>query len=89
MRILLYKIFLIFSIIKEYISYNETVPFNWTQNPQFCYVEDFILSTNYRPLYKEIYPIRGCDSDERNKNYAVGYGIVNITYQPKLDFFFP
>ena len=33
--------------------------------------------------------MKGCTSDERNKNYATNFGINNITLQPKLDFFIP
>ena len=89
MKILLHKIILIYLIIKEYLFYNESIPFNWTQFPQYCYIEDFILSNNYRPFVNDIYPMKGCSSDERNKNYATNVGIMNITFQPKLDFFFP
>ena len=89
MKILLFNIFLLYQLIKQYLFYNVSIPFNWTQTPQYCYVEDFILSNNYRPLVDDIYPQRGCSSDERNKNYATNFGIINITYQPKLDFFFP
>ncbi len=88
MKILLFNIFLLYQLIKQYLFYNVSIPFNWTQTPQYCYVEDFILSNNYRPLVDDIYPQRGCSSDERNKNYATNFGIINITYQPKLDFFF-
>ena len=84
-----FQIILIYQILKECLSYNESVPFNWTLHPKYCYVEDFILSNNYRTLMTEIYPMRGCSSDERNMNYATQNGITNITYQPKLDFFFP
>ena len=89
MKRLLYKILFLFQIINEYLSYNDSIPFNWTQNPKYCYVEDFKLSNNYRPFVIDIYPIRGCNSDERNKNYAIHYGITNITFHPKLDYFFP
>ena len=88
-NILFYQILLFYKIIRECFSYNESVPFNWTKTPQYCYVEDFILSNNYRTLLPEIFPIRGCSSDERNQNYFLNEGITNITFQPKLDFFFP
>ena len=88
MKILLFQI-IFSSIIEEYLLYNESIPFNWTKIPQFCYIEDFILSNNYRPYVDDIYPMKGCNSDERNKNYATNVGITNITFQPKLDFFFP
>ena len=89
MKLFSYKIVLLLQLLKEALSYNKSIPFNWTRAPKYCYVEDFILSNNYRPFIKEIYPIRGCNSDERNKNYASNFGITNITFQPKLDFFFP
>ena len=89
MKILLYEIILLNIIIRKTFSYNESIPFNWTKTPQFCYVEDFVLSNNYRPLVDDIYPMKGCSSDERNRNYATQFGITNITFQPKLDFFFP
>ena len=50
----------------------------------------FITDQN-RPYYEEIYPIRGCSSDERNRLYAQkgqDFGLTNITYEPSLDFFF-
>ena len=87
MKLLLHIIFLLLQLLKEDLSYNKSIPFNWTRAPKYCYVEDFILSNNYRPFIKEIYPIRGCNSDERNKNYASNFGITNITFQPKFDFF--
>ena len=76
-------------MVKEYISYNDSIPFNWTKNPDFCFKEDFVLSNNYRTFQNEIYPKRGCSSNELNKNYAVRIGVTNITYYPRLDFFFP
>ena len=88
MKLLSFKLLLLYQLIKQYLFYNDSIPFNWTKTPQYCYVEDFILSNNYRPLVDDIYPLRGCSSDERNKNYATNYGITNITFQPKLDFFF-
>ena len=88
MKRLLYKTILLLQIIKEILSYNESIPFNFTQTPQYCYVEDFILSNNYRPFVDDIYPMKGCSSDERNRNYATNFGITNITFQPRLDFFF-
>jgi len=88
MKILLFQI-IFYSIIEEYLLYNESIPFNWTKIPQFCYIEDFILSNNYRPYVDDIYPMKGCNSDERNSNYATNIGITNITFQPKFDFFFP
>ena len=88
MKNLLCKIILLYLFIRKSLSYNESIPFNWTQTPQYCYAEDFVLSNNYRPLVEDIYPMKGCNSDERNKNYATKFGITNITFQPKLDFFF-
>jgi hypothetical protein len=78
MKSIIYKILLLCQIIKEYISYNETIPFNWTQNPLFCYREDFVFSNNYRTLQNEIYPIRGCNSSQRNFDYAQKIGLMNI-----------
>ena len=89
--IILFKILLIYQLIKESLSYNASIPFNWTKIPDICYEEDFILTNQYRPYYEDIYPIRGCNSDERNRLYAlkgVDFGLTNITYEPKLDFFF-
>ena len=91
--ITLYAIIVIFQILKEAFTYNESVPFNFTQTPNYCYQEDFILSKEYRPFVDDIYPIRGCSSDERNRNYQnnnSGYQLrlVNITFEPSLDYFF-
>ena len=91
--ITLYPIIVIFQILKEAFTYNESVPFNFTQTPNYCYQEDFILSKEYRPFVDDIYPIRGCSSDERNRNYQnnnSGYQLrlVNITFEPSLDYFF-
>ena len=58
-----------------------------------CYEETFILTDQYRTLNYpyEIFPRRGCSSDERNKISANtgNQGIINITYSPRLDYFFP
>ena len=91
--ITLFPIIVIFQLIEEAFTYNETVPFNFTDKPRFCYVEDFILSMEYRPFVDDIYPVRGCSSDERNKNYHVvniSYSVrlANITFEPSLDYFF-
>ena len=55
--------FIIFQILREISSYNNSIPFNFSQNPEICYVEDFELTMRYRPFLREIYPIRGCNSD--------------------------
>ena len=89
MKSLLCKILLLFQIIKEYIAYNDSIPFNWTKTPKYCYFEDYLLTPHYRTLTSDYFPIRGCSSDERNKQYRSNEGINNITFQPKLDFFFP
>ena len=89
MKAFIYIILFLCKLIKRCISYNESVPFNWTTTPPYCYEKDFKLSQNYRPLVKDIYPIRGCDSNELNSNYATIVGLNNITFYPKLDFFFP
>ena len=91
--ITLYPLIVIFQIFKEAFAYNESVPFNFTTTPNFCYQEDFILSKEYRPFVDDIYPIRGCNSDERNKNfhYTNTYNhtrLANITFEPSLDYFF-
>ena len=88
MKAFIYIILFLCKLIKRCISYNESVPFNWTTTPPYCYEKDFKLSQNYRPLVKDIYPIRGCDSNELNSNYATIVGLNNITFYPKLDFFF-
>ena len=91
-NIILIQVVVIYNLIKECLSYNASIPFNWTKIPDICYEEDFILTNQYRPYYEDIYPIRGCNSDERNRLYALkgaNFGLTNITYQPKLDFFFP
>ena len=89
--------FIIFQILREISSYNNSIPFNFSQNPEICYVEDFELTMRYRPFLREIYPIRGCNSDERNRNYnsrineSTNIGdflLTNITYEPRLDYFF-
>ena len=74
--------------IKKILCYNESIPFNWTQNPKYCYVEDFSLSNNYRTFIKEIYPIRGCDKDILNTQYGKDIPLNNVTFYPNLDFFF-
>ena len=94
MKILNIFLLLIFHLIKESLSYNDSIPFNWTKEPDFCYREDFELNDLYRPFYPDIYPIRGCSFNEKNrlyeeKAYKAGFGLTNITYEPKLDFFFP
>lgn len=91
MKKLMFIILVLCEFIKKCFSYNETIPFNWTQNPNYCYVEDFLLTHHYRPYQKdiEVYPIRGCNSTQRNLNYAIENGINNITFYPKLDFFMP
>ena len=94
MKILNIFLLLIFHLIKESLSYNDSIPFNWTKELDFCYREDFELNDLYRPFYPDIYPIRGCSFDEKNrlyeeKAYKAGFGLTNITYEPKLDFFFP
>ena len=66
--ITLYPIIVIFQILKEAFTYNESVPFNFTQTPNYCYQEDFILSKEYRPFVDDIYPIIDCSLDERNRN---------------------
>ena len=91
-NIILFQIILIYNLIKKTLSYNDSIPFNWTKIPDICYEEDFILTNQYRPYYEDIFPIRGCNSDERNRLYGkkgANFGLTNITYQPKLDFFFP
>ena len=60
---------LIFHLIKESLSYNDSIPFNWTKELDFCYREDFELNDLYRPFYPDIYPIRGCSFDEKNRLY--------------------
>ena len=94
MKILNIFLLLIFHLIKESLSYNDSIPFNWTKELDFCYREDFELNDLYRPFYPDIYPIRGCSFNEKNrlyeeKAYKAGFGLTNITYEPKLDFFFP
>ena len=94
MKIINLFLLLIFHLIKESLSYNDSIPFNWTKELDFCYREDFELNDLYRPFYPDIYPIRGCSFDEKNrlyeeKAYKAGFGLTNITYEPKLDFFFP
>ena len=89
MKSLILSILLLFEIIKKCSTYNESIPFNWTKTPNYCYVEDFYLSPHYRTLIPDIYPIRGCSSNERNKKYTSIIGITNITFHPRLDFFFP
>ena len=92
---ILLQFFIFFQIIKEIFSYNDSVRFNFTKKPLFCYYEDFELNNYYRPFRYEKYPIRGCSSDERNRqyheNFTYIYGkpkITNITFEPKLDYFF-
>ena len=79
--------------LKFIFNYNSSIPFNFSQEPEICYEEDFILTNHYRTLdfNSEIFPIRGCNSDERNKlNIKLGtQGLINITFSPRLDFFFP
>ena len=94
-NIILLQFYIIFHILNEILSYNDSVPFNFTQTPRFCYFEDFELNDYYRPFEKDRYPIRGCSSDERNSlnqgNYTLlGFRpkITNITYEPRLDYFF-
>ena len=94
-NIILLQFFLILQILKEFFSYNKTHKFNFSKIPQFCYREDFELTHDYRPFIDDIYPIRGCSSDDRNKIYQesiqliVGTPkIVNVTFEPKLDYFF-
>ena len=91
-NIILFQIILIYNLIKKSLSYNASIPFNWTKIPDICYEEDFVLTNQYRPYHEDIFPIRGCNSDERNRLYAkkgANFGLTNITYEPKLDFFFP
>ena len=89
MKIIICIILVLCETIKRCLSYNSSIPFNWTNTPKYCYVEDFALSDNYRPFVNEIFPIKGCDSNERNKNYGVEQGLNNISFYPNLDFFFP
>ena len=91
-NIVLFHIILICDLIKESLSYNDSIPFNWTKIPDICYVDDFVVTNQNRPYYEDIYPVRGCNSDERNRLYALkgaNFGLTNITYEPALDFFFP
>ena len=84
---------IILQILKEVWTYNDTVVFNWTKTPSYCYVEDFLLNDIYRVFKTDIYPIRGCNSDERNE-YALNDKrsaksiLSNITFEPRLDYFF-
>ena len=90
--IILFQIVVIYNLVKKIFSYNTSIPFNWTKIPDICYEEDFVLTNQYRPYFEDIYPIRGCSSDERNRLYAIkgaNFGLTNITFEPKLDFFFP
>ena len=84
---------LLFQLLQKILTYNDSIPFNWTQRPEFCWVEDFVLTDMYRPFIDplDVYPKRGCNSDERNRQYieSAKPGLINITYQPRLDFFFP
>ena len=91
-NIILFQIVVIYNLVKKIFSYNTSIPFNWTKIPDICYEEDFVLTNQYRPYFEDIYPIRGCSSDERNRLYAIkgaNFGLTNITFEPKLDFFFP
>ena len=88
---ILFQILLLIQIIKEILSYNDSIPFNWTKIPDICYEEDFAVTDLNRPYFEETFPKRGCDSDERNRLYAQkgqDFGLTNITYEPPLDFFF-
>ena len=89
MKMIICIILVLCETIKRCLSYNSSIPFNWTNTPKYCYVEDFALSDNYRPFVNEIFPIKGCDFNERNKNYGVEQGLNNISFYPNLDFFFP
>ena len=88
---ILFQILLLIQIIKEILSYNDSIPFNWTKIPDICYEEDFAVTDLNRPYFEETFPKRGCNSDERNRLYAQkgqDFGLTNITYEPPLDFFF-
>ena len=89
MKTIIYLVFVLAQFIKKILCYNESIPFNWTQTPEFCYVEDFSLSNNYRTFVKEIYPIRGCKMDDLNTQYGKQLPLNNVTFYPKLDYFFP
>ena len=94
----LLQILFILNIFKKTQEYNSSVPFNWTQQLPFCYVEDFILNDLYRPFQKDIYPVKGCSSDERNYQYDSinlnnarimnNFLLANVSFQPRLDYFF-
>ena len=91
-NIILFQIILIYNLIKKSLSYNSRIPFNLTKITDIWYAEDFILTNQYRPYHEDIFPIRGCNSDERNRLYAkkgANFGLTNITFEPKLDYFFP
>ena len=89
----LFPLLIFFQILKESIPYNKSIPFNFTYEPSYCYQKDFILSKTYRPFSDDIYPIKGCNSDERNQQ-AQQFGndpinhLTNITFEPRLDYFF-
>ena len=94
----LLQIFFIINIFKKTQEYNSSIPFNWTQEPQFCYVEDFVLNDHYRPFQNDIYPVKGCSSDERNYKYdsinlnnakiTNNFLLANVSFEPRLDYFF-
>ena len=88
MKIIIYLVFVLAQFIKKIVCYNESIPFNWTQTPELCYVEDFSLSNNYRTFVKEIYPIRGCPMDDLNTHFGKQIPLNNVTFYPKLDYFF-
>ena len=89
---ILFKFCIIFQVLKEVLSYNESVKFNFSYTPKFCYFKDFEVNNDYRPFVNDRMPVRGCSSDERNKLYQgenlKGYKITNVTFEPKLDYFF-
>ena len=94
-NIILLRFFMLLQMLKEIFPYNNTVRFNFTKEPRFCYYPDFLVNYDVRPFKYEIYPIRGCSSNERNRLYHenITYRggipkITNITFEPRLDYFF-
>ena len=74
--------------------YNDSFYFNWTRDPEKCYVEDFIFSVEHRPYFKDVYPIKGCSADIRNnitQQWPSPYRLqffTNVSFEPRLDYFF-
>ena len=95
----LFQFFIIFQTSWEITYYNDTHVFNWSELPENCYVHDYYFTEYHLPYYgeAETYPVRGCSVDDKNNvtqgwpsiknNGRTGY-IANITYEPRLDYFF-